>query len=119
MRLSAFAVIAASAVLAQVGAAPAPFRLLVVTSSVEEVSQFKDVRFGHAAPFIDRALLNSNNPPATSDNPTPDGATSKRLRHRKGCHGKKSQSRHLRSQDQDKSYQDWELLQKGARLAFD
>jgi len=90
MRLSAFAVIAASAVLAQVGAAPAPFRLLVVTSSVEVVSQFKDVRFGHAAPFIDRALLNSNNPPATSDNPTPDAATSKRLRHRKGCHGKKA-----------------------------
>ena len=117
MRLSAFAVIAASAALGehnclfdqkcrltrvipvQVSAAPAPLRLLVVTS-VEEDSPFKDspfkgVRFGHAVPFINRDLLNTS-PPASlpaSDIPTSPGGQplpSKPFRHRTGCHGKKA-----------------------------
>jgi hypothetical protein len=77
-----------------VSAAPAPLRLLVVTSSVEEESPFKGVRFGHAVPFIDRELLNTS-PPASlpaSDIPNfPDGKPlPKHSRYRMGCHGRKA-----------------------------
>jgi len=106
MRLSAFAVIAAYAALAQVSAAPAPIRLLVVTSSVQEDSPLNGLRFGHAVqPYRkgdDHDLLNSSPPPSdfavvpTSPeekeiHASPDGNSlpPKRFRHRPGCHGKK------------------------------
>jgi hypothetical protein len=104
MRLSAFAVIAASAALVQVSAAPAPIRLLVISPSVEEDSPVHRLRFGHAVPAIasyrndngDRDFLDIS---PTSGSPTLPGnglpissdgkpVPHKRFRHRPSCHGK-------------------------------
>jgi len=97
MRLSAFAVIAASAALAHVSAAPAPIRLLIISSSVEKASPLNGIRFGHAVSAMhndegDRELLNGLPVPPVEGFPiSPDAnlVPLKRFRHRPGCRGKK------------------------------
>jgi hypothetical protein len=105
MRLSAFAVIAACAVLVPVSAAPAPIRLLVISSSIEEDSPLDRIRFGHAVPPMasyrkyngNREILNMYTPPPALPAPgkgipiSPGGISVPPKRfNRPGCHGKKA-----------------------------
>jgi hypothetical protein len=62
MKLSAFAVIAASAALAQVSAAPAPIRLLVISPSIEEDSPLNGIRFGHPVAAYRKAVADREFP---------------------------------------------------------
>jgi len=87
------------AAIASVSAAPAPIRLLVVSSSIENDSPINHLRFGHPVPPYNSKPETDLAPPPlgfpvppTHIPPEIDGPVfpgGRRFRHRPGCHGRK------------------------------